>query len=93
MNASVRPTIRDLRPDEAQALGRLLVQVDSRLDGVPTPRQHLALFERQLKTCRSTVAFAAAAGQSLAWSMDSTDPDGNPFEITSYEYGAVGAGL
>jgi catechol-2,3-dioxygenase len=75
---------------------------------------HLALFERPVKECRSTVAFAATATEFLAWrahlagklgrpvdavdhqvawSLYFADPDGNPFEITSYEYAAVSGGF
>lgn len=34
-----------------------------------------------------------AVDHQLAWSLYFTDPDGNPFEITSYQYDAVRAGL
>jgi GNAT superfamily N-acetyltransferase/catechol 2,3-dioxygenase-like lactoylglutathione lyase family enzyme len=36
---SSEPTIRDLRPDESEALGRLLVQAYSQLEGFPTPEE------------------------------------------------------
>jgi ribosomal protein S18 acetylase RimI-like enzyme len=38
-------TIRDLRPDEFQALGRLLVEVYSGLDGFPTPGEQPHCYE------------------------------------------------
>ena len=34
-----------------------------------------------------------AVDHDVAWSLYFEDPDGNPFEITSYEYGEVSAGL
>jgi GNAT superfamily N-acetyltransferase/catechol 2,3-dioxygenase-like lactoylglutathione lyase family enzyme len=34
-----------------------------------------------------------AVDHQLAWSLYFSDPDGNPFEITTYEYDAVRAGL
>ena len=72
----------------------------------PSGTIHLALFERGVQTCRSTIAFAANAAEFLAWrthlvaalgqpvvtvdhelswSMYFSDPDANPFEITSDE--------
>jgi catechol-2,3-dioxygenase len=75
---------------------------------------HLALFERGLQPCRSTVAFGVGASAFLAWqqhllatlgaavkvedhalsmSLYFSDPDGNPYEITSYEYAAVAEGI
>jgi catechol 2,3-dioxygenase-like lactoylglutathione lyase family enzyme len=80
--------------------------------GDPSGSVHLALFERAPQPCRSVVAFAATAGEFLAWrnhltaklgkpidavdhdmawSLYFTDPDGNPYEITTYEYDAVRA--
>ena len=71
---------------------------------------HLALFERGLQPCRSTIAFGVGASAFLAWqqhllatlgqavkvedhalsmSLYFSDPDGNPYEITSYEYTAL----
>jgi catechol-2,3-dioxygenase len=35
----------------------------------------------------------AAVDHKLAWSMYFEDPDGNPFEVTTYEYDKVAAGL
>lgn len=67
---------------------------------------HIALFEREVQPCRSTVALRASAEQYVQWrqhlrqrladqvseedhqaslSLYFSDPDGNPFEITSYE--------
>jgi catechol 2,3-dioxygenase-like lactoylglutathione lyase family enzyme len=67
---------------------------------------HLALFERPLAPCRSTIALRvdgaallawrervqAATGLRLelvdhgaSWSFYFDDPDGNPYEVTSYE--------
>jgi catechol 2,3-dioxygenase-like lactoylglutathione lyase family enzyme len=75
---------------------------------------HLALFERPVEKCRSTVALSTTASAFLAWrahlsgvfarsievvdhelswSLYFTDPDGNPFEITSYEYKSLAAVL
>jgi catechol 2,3-dioxygenase-like lactoylglutathione lyase family enzyme len=34
-----------------------------------------------------------AVDHEVSWSLYFEDPDGNPFEITSYEYSAIGAGL
>ena len=34
-----------------------------------------------------------AVDHQVAWSLYFTDPDGNPFEITSYDYAAVAATL
>jgi ribosomal protein S18 acetylase RimI-like enzyme len=44
---STRPelTIRDARPDEFAALGRLLVEVYSRLEGFPTPAEQPGYYE------------------------------------------------
>lgn len=42
---SPAPTIRDLRPGESAALGRLMVDVYSRLDGFPTPQQQPRYYE------------------------------------------------
>jgi len=39
------PTIRDLRRDESDALGRLLVQVYSGLEGFPTPQEQPHYYE------------------------------------------------
>lgn len=82
--------------------------------GNPSQTIHLALFERPVETCRSTIAFGATAREFLAWrahlarvlghpveavdhqiawSLYFADPDGNPFEITSYEYAQVAAAL
>ena len=68
---------------------------------------HLALFERPVETCRSTIAFSVPASHfaewqahlskvlesdltpvdhSVSWSLYFTDPDGNPYEITTYDY-------
>jgi ribosomal protein S18 acetylase RimI-like enzyme len=38
-------TIRDLRPEESDALGRLLVEVYSNLDGFPTPEEQPRYYE------------------------------------------------
>lgn len=38
-------TIRDLRPDESDALGRLLVDAYSRLEGFPTPAEQPKYYE------------------------------------------------
>ena len=75
---------------------------------------HLALFERRVSRCLSTVALrATAAGllawrshlervldrpvalvdHQLAWSMYFSDPDGNPYEVTTYDYDAASAAL
>ncbi len=75
---------------------------------------HLALFEKPVEKCRSTIALAAGAsafmawrahlesvlGQALevvdhdlAWSIYFSDPDGNPYEITCYDYAQVAAAL
>src|SRR6478609_3778394 len=40
-----RPTIRDLRPEESAALGQLLVQAYSQLEGFPTPAQQPRYYE------------------------------------------------
>jgi len=40
-----RLTVRDLRPSEADALGRLLVDVYSNLDGFPTPDEQPRYYE------------------------------------------------
>jgi catechol-2,3-dioxygenase len=71
---------------------------------------HLALFERDVKPCRSTVALRTSADQYRRWkqhlssllpgrvteenhdlsmSLYFSDPDGNPFEITTYELVAL----
>jgi len=73
---------------------------------------HVALFEREVKPCRSTVALRASAEQYRQWkehlrsllpgqfteedheasiSLYFSDPDGNPFEITTYEVTALRA--
>jgi catechol-2,3-dioxygenase len=78
--------------------------------GNPSGSIHLALFERPMQKCRSTIALSTAAPGFLAWrahlskvlertveavdhavswSLYFSDPDGNPFEITSYEYAAL----
>jgi catechol 2,3-dioxygenase-like lactoylglutathione lyase family enzyme len=75
---------------------------------------HIALFERPLQKCRSTIALAASAPDFLAWrshlaaALDSppkledhgvswslyfSDPDGNPYEITSHDYAELAADL
>lgn len=67
---------------------------------------HLALFQGERQTCRSTVAFNVSAeallawqkhlveqlpsapqsiDHDLSWSLYFSDPDGNPYEITTYE--------
>jgi catechol-2,3-dioxygenase len=72
---------------------------------------HLALFERESKPCRSTVAFRTSAAEFQRWrahlgacaagsvaeadhevsmSLYVADPDGNPYEITTYEVQALG---
>jgi catechol 2,3-dioxygenase-like lactoylglutathione lyase family enzyme len=77
-------------------------------------RVHLALFERPVLPCRSTVAFGVDAAAFLAWrthlaealpapiriedhqmswSIYFADPDGNPFEITTYDYAEVATRL
>lgn len=75
---------------------------------------HLALFEREPRPCRSTIALRATASEYRAWkrhlaqelpqgvteedhrvsiSLYFADPDGNPFEITTYDIaGAPAAG-
>lgn len=71
---------------------------------------HLALFEREPRPCRSTVALRATAVEYLRWkdhldrllpgqvteedhglsvSLYLADPDGNPYEITTYEVALV----
>lgn len=71
---------------------------------------HLALFEREPRPCRSTVALRAMAVEYLRWkdhldrllpgqvteedhglsvSLYLADPDGNPYEITTYEVALV----
>ena len=71
---------------------------------------HLALFERGVKPCRSTVALRVSAEQYRDWkqhlnellpgavteedhavsmSLYFSDPDGNPYEITTYEVAAL----
>ena len=73
---------------------------------------HLALFEREVKPCRSTIALRASADQYRQWkehlssllpgqvteedheasiSLYFSDPDGNPFEITTYEVATLRA--
>jgi ribosomal protein S18 acetylase RimI-like enzyme/catechol 2,3-dioxygenase-like lactoylglutathione lyase family enzyme len=42
---SPQPTIRDLRPGESEALGRLLVQAYSQLEGFPTPAEQPRYYE------------------------------------------------
>jgi catechol 2,3-dioxygenase-like lactoylglutathione lyase family enzyme len=75
---------------------------------------HIALFERPVEKCRSTIAFGVSAHEFLAWrdhllrtleqepafedhdlsvSLYFRDPDGNPYEITTYEYQAAKNGL
>lgn len=75
---------------------------------------HIALFEREQRECRSTIAFSASATEFLAWQSHLTsglghevdavdhdvswslyfqDPDGNPYEITSYEYAELSSDL
>jgi catechol-2,3-dioxygenase len=75
---------------------------------------HLALFERPVARCRSTIALRADAAawlawkdhltievgtavepvdHQVAWSLYFSDPDGNPFEITSYDHAAIAAQL
>jgi catechol-2,3-dioxygenase len=71
---------------------------------------HLALFERGVQPCRSTIALGVSAtaflawrehlsneldtptnveDHQLSWSLYFADPDGNPYEITTYEYDVV----
>ncbi len=38
-------TIRDLRPEEFDALGQLMVEVYSHLDGFPTPEEQPGYYE------------------------------------------------
>jgi len=73
---------------------------------------HLALFERTVQPCRSTVALRVSGVEFQAWrahlerelpgsvtfedhqaslSIYFADPDGNPYEITTYEVTAVKA--
>jgi catechol-2,3-dioxygenase len=73
---------------------------------------HLALFEKPLQACRSTIAMKVTAHDFLAWqahlsgmltqqlkavdhevswSLYLSDPDGNPYEITTYEYDELAA--
>jgi catechol-2,3-dioxygenase len=75
---------------------------------------HLALFERPVQRCRSTIAFAVNAENFLAWrehlrgfpalavelddhdvswSLYFSDPDGNPYEITCYDYKSLAPNL
>ena len=75
---------------------------------------HIALFERERREYRSTIAFSASATEFLAWqshlaselghevkavdhdvswSLYFPDPDGNPYEITSYEYAELSSHL
>jgi len=42
---STTPTIRDIRPDEFHALGQLMVDVYSRLEGFPTPQEQPRYYE------------------------------------------------
>ncbi len=90
------------------------------VDGGPLTLQnregtvHIALFERPVEPCRSTIALGVGAQEFLAWrdhlaraleqapavedhdvsvSLYFRDPDGNPYEITTYEYQAAKAGL
>lgn len=42
---SVKPTIRDIRPDEHAALGQLMVEVYSQLEGFPTPTEQPRYYE------------------------------------------------
>lgn len=67
---------------------------------------HLALFEREPRPCRSTIALRASAAEFERWrqhltrclpgkvteedhqasvSLYFSDPDGNPYEITTYD--------
>ena len=71
---------------------------------------HIALFERPVQPCRSTIALSVGAQEfvawrlhlvdmlkrpvepedhRLAWSLYFADPDGNPWEITSYQHAVV----
>jgi catechol-2,3-dioxygenase len=82
--------------------------------GNPLGTIHLALFERSVEKCRSTIAFRVTATEFLfwrshlarvlkqsiepidhrvSWSLYFADPDGNPFEITSYEYDVLASQL
>lgn len=45
-------TIRDLRPDESDALGRLLVDAYSGLEGFPTPAEQPGYYEMLAKIGR-----------------------------------------
>jgi len=64
-------TIRDLRPDEFDALGRLLVEVYSSLDGFPTPDEQPRYYELLANIGRFTekpdarVLVALSAGEEL----------------------------
>lgn len=75
---------------------------------------HIALFEREPRPCRSTIALRVTAGEyeawkqhlarelpqgfheenhEVSWSLYFSDPDANPYEITSYEVaGRAGPG-
>lgn len=71
---------------------------------------HLALFERPVQPCRSTIALRVSASAFAAWRVHLTqalgqapsfedhqmsvslyfsDPDGNPYEITTYDVGQL----
>ena len=43
--------------------------------------------------CRVLARSVSAESHDISWSMYFSDPDGNPFEITSYEYAAIQAQL
>jgi catechol-2,3-dioxygenase len=74
---------------------------------------HLALFERENKPCRSTVALRVSGAEFSSWrthlerelagkvtfedhgasvSVYFSDPDGNPYELTTYEVAAAKSG-
>ena len=73
-------------------------------------RIHIALFEREPRPCRSTVALGVEGAafiawrahlttqlpapptledHRLSWSLYFADPDGNPYEITTYDVAEV----
>ena len=64
MSTTPELTIRDARPDEFFALGRLLVDVYSRLEGFPTPAAQPGYLSSAAASGRGKNIAAPAAGRN-----------------------------